>query len=105
MNDDLQVSWLETLLDIGGQPAEVQGYRVWDMTAPLNPVELAEVFAPTLTVTLEGIVADPNNPPPVAVSAYNAIGDGARSATVIAGLPSLSVPEAVSGVSAVILPK
>ena len=103
MNDDLLVAWLVTLLDIGGQPANVLGYKIWDMTDPLVPVEVADVTG--TEYLLVDFVADPNNPPPVAVSAYNAQGDGARSATVIASAPNPSVPEAVQGVSATIVPK
>jgi len=105
MNDDLLVGWIATSLDLGGQPANVLGYKIWDMTDPLNPVLAADTLSPITGYTLVGFVLDPNNPPPISVSAYNVQGDGARSATVIAGLPSLSVPEAVQGVTAVIIPK
>ena len=103
MNDDLLVSWNAVALDIGSQPAAILGYKVWDMTDPLVPVEVADVRS--LITALDDFVSDPNNPPPIAVSAYNAQGDGARSATVTAVLPNPSVPEAVQGVTAVIIPK
>lgn len=103
MNDNLLVSWNPVPLDIGGQPANILGYKVWDMSDPLVPAEVADVLG--LTVTLVDFVADPNNPSPIAVSAYNAQGDGARSSTVTAGVPTPSVPEAVQGVTAAILPK
>jgi len=103
MNDDLQVDWIAVTLDIGGQPANVLGYKIWDMTDPLVPAEVDDVT--TTSSLLVGFVSDPNNAPPIAVSAYNAEGDGARSATVIASPPSASVPEQVGGVTAVIIPK
>ena len=103
--EDLLIGWLATALDIGGQPANVQGYKIWDMTDPLNPVEAQNVPAPATAFLLVDFVTDPNNAPPIAVSAYNAQGDGARSATVIASAPAPSVPEAVQGVTAVVVPK
>lgn len=103
MNDDLLVSWNAVSLDIGGQSANILGYKVWDMADSLVPVEVADVSV--LTATLVDFVSDPNSPRPIAVSAYNAQGDGARSATVIASAPNPSVPEAVQGVTAVIIPK
>ncbi len=104
MNDDLQISWNPASLDIGGLPAQTLGYKIWNMSDPLNPAEVADVNDGSTTVTLTGFVTDPINPPPIAVSAYNSIGDGARSATVIASPPGRSVPETVTGVTAIVIP-
>ncbi len=103
MNDDLLVSWNSVALDIGGQPANVLGYKVFDMANPSAPVEVADVVG--LSATLVGYVQDPATQYPIAVSAYNAIGDGPLSITVVPGAPNPSVPERVSGVTATILPK
>lgn len=103
MNDDLVVSWNPVLTDIGGQPANVLGYKVFDMVDPAAPVEVADV--PGVTVTLVGYVTDPAATYPVAVLAYNAVGDGPMSAIVTPGFPSASVPSQVVGVIATIVPK
>ncbi len=103
--EDLLVSWSPVTLDIGSQPANVLGYKIWNMTDPLNPVEAADVLAPATSHLIVDFVDIPSSPPPIAVSAYNTEGDGARSSTVVARPPSQSVPEAVQGVTAVVVPK
>jgi len=104
-NEELAVTWAEVAVDIGGQPAQVQGYRIYDMTDPAAPFLAAEVRAPASSHTLVGYVEDANNPPPIAVAAYNSVGEGARSQTVVASAPSLSVPSQVTGVTVTIIPK
>ena len=101
MNDDLLVNWNEVLLDIGGQPANVIGYKIYDMTGA--PTEVADVTAPPHT--LVGYISDPSTVYPIAVAAYNAAGTGPMSQTVIPSTPEQSVPEMVQGVTATILPK
>jgi len=103
MNDDIFVSWNSVALDIGGQPANVLGYKIWDMRELTAPVQVADVVG--VSHTLLGFVDDTTALYPLAVSAYNAIGDGPMSATIVAAAPSASVPEQVTGVSATIIPK
>jgi hypothetical protein len=79
------------------------GYKVFDMTNPSAPQEVADVVG--LSTTLIGYVKDPTTQYPIAVSAYNAVGDGPLSATVIPGSPGPSVPERVTGITATIIPK
>ena len=103
MNDDILVSWLPVDLDIGGQPANVLGYKIWDMRDSAAPVQVADVTESPHT--LLGFVDDTTVLYTLAVSAYNAEGDGPLSATVVAAAPSASVPAQVLGVSATITPK
>ena len=104
MNDDLLVSWNLVGLDIGGQPANVLGYHIYDMTDLSAPVQVADETGGT-THTLVGFVTDPTAIYPVAVAAYNAIGEGPMSTIVIPSPPSASVPGQVTGVTATIVPK
>ncbi len=101
MNDDLLVSWTPVTLDIGGQPANVAGYRVYDMNG--GQTLLADV--PSGPTTIVGHIVDPNEAYPVAVAAYNAVGEGPLSTAVITSPPTQSVPEMVQGVTATIIPK
>jgi hypothetical protein len=101
MNDDLLVSWDDVLLDIGGQPANVIGYKIYDMTG--SPTEVADVTASPHT--LVGYISDPAAVYPIAVAAYNSAGVGPMSQTVIPSAPDQSVPEMVQGVTATIIPK
>lgn len=102
MNDDLFLDWTPVTLDIGGQPANVQGYRIYDMSGA-SPSLVADVSSgPT---TLVGYVTDPNAQYPVSVSAYNSAGEGPLSSTVVPSPPSQSVPSQVTGLSATIIPK
>ena len=101
MNDDLLVSWNEVLLDIGGQPANIIGYKIYDMTG--TPTEVADVTASPHT--LVGYITDPAATYPVAVAAYNSAGEGPMSATVVPNAPAQSVPEMVQGITATIIPK
>jgi len=103
MNDDILVSWLPVTQDIGGQPANVLGYKIWDMRDAAAPVQVADVAESPHT--LVGFVDDTTVLYSFAVNAYNAIGDGPLSSTVVATAPSASVPEQVLGVSATIIPK
>jgi len=73
MNDDILVSWVAVTQDIGGQPANVLGYKIWDMRDV--PVQVADVTSGE-SHTLVGFVDDPAALYPIAVSAYNAEGDG-----------------------------
>ena len=103
VNDDLLVSWDAQALDIGGQPSNVLGYKIYDMRSA--PVEIADVAAPLTSQLIVGFIGDPSLPHPVAVSAYNAVGEGEMSDVVVAGPPAASVPAKVMGVQAVIVPK
>lgn len=102
MNDDLLVSWDPVGLDLGGQPANVIGYRIYDMTGG-TPFLLADVTSSPHTIP--GHIVDPSLPYPVAVAAYNSVGEGEMSDTVVPGPPSQSVPSKVLGVTAAIIPK
>ena len=102
MNDDLLVSWTPVAQDIGGQPANVLGYKIYAVNAGVY-TELADV--PSSPHTLVGYVSDPTQSYPVAVAAYNSVGEGPVSATVVPSPPAQSVPSMVQGVTATIIPK
>ena len=102
MNDDIVITWTPVVLDIGGQPANVLGYKIWDMSSG-TPVEAADV--PSGPHTLVGYVADATLTYSFAVSAYNAQGEGLMSTTIVAALPTASIPEQVTGVTVTIIPK
>ena len=104
MFDDLRVDWLPVNQDIGGQPANVLGYKIFDLTNPVSPSLIVDAGLVTSFLIVDH-VKDPLVQYPVAVLAYNAIGDGPLSITVVPGSPSASVPEQVQGVQATIIPK
>jgi len=103
MNDDILVTWDPVTLDIGGQPANVLGYRVYDTTLPEAPI--ADVEAPLVDATLVGYVDDPTKTYSFSVAAYNLVGEGPKSVAVVASPPTASIPEQVTGVTVTIVPK
>lgn len=102
--DDLRVDWLPVTQDIGGQPANVLGYRIYDLTNPASPELKADAGLVT-SFLLVDYITDPLVQYPVAVAAYNSVGEGPLSVTVVPGSPAASVPEQVQGVQATIIPK
>lgn len=102
MNDDIVVTWDPVTLDIGGQPANVQGYRIYDTALPPE-VPIADTT--DNPHTLVGYVDDPTKTYSFAVTAYNAEGEGLKSVAVVAASPSASIPEQVTGVTVTIAPK
>lgn len=102
MNDDILVGWTPVLLDIGGQPANTLGYKIWDMSGA-TPVEVADVT--DSPHTLVGYVDDPTRTYSFAVAAYNVQGEGPMSSTIVASAPSASIPAQVAGVTVTIIPK